>query len=345
MSPPRISQIIRLLLLSLCCLGGLVSSVSAQRGATILNNPYGTPVVHVPSPYWGYTYSYSSWGDALHGAADVVRSQGQFLINKQQASILREKAQQEKLVTRRKDIEQWAWEREFKNAAWEKERERLRQAEIERDRTDPPLTQILAANSLNLLLVELKQRPHFSQGESVQVRTDWLPHIHVSYARSGTGGNVGLLKGDHISWPLLLQREDFTHEREEIEKLLTQAKQEALKGTVKAQIIVDARGQVNELERRLFEETRRNTNDLWTASDFVRAKRALGEFRSALQMLERPDAKYYLQPLQGETIAELVQYMSANGLSFAPATTGGERAYVALRQALAKEHTRVRKQP
>jgi hypothetical protein len=57
--------------------------------------------------------------------------------------------------------------------------------------------------------------------------------------------------------------------------------------------------------------------------------------------LEQPDAAYYLNPLQGRTVAELVDYMKKNGIRFAPATNGCERFYVSLHRALASEVTRL----
>ena len=59
-------------------------------------------------------------------------------------------------------------------------------------------------------------------------------------------------------------------------------------------------------------------------------------------MLERPDAAYYLTPLQGRTVAELVAHMKKNGVRFAAATVGCERYYVALHRALADEVTRLK---
>jgi hypothetical protein len=335
-------------ILGLGCTCLHAQQTNAQQLSNVVNspyrlaNPYNSAVVQVPSPYWGYSYSYFSYGDYLHGAADVIRSQGQFMINKQEANIVREKYQQTKLETRRKEYEQWRWERDFKNQAYEQERKRIREAEIERDRTDPPQTQILAGASLNLLLAELKTAPNLSPGRSVPVHPDWLPHIHVTYASSGTGGNVGLLKGEQIHWPLLLCQDDFTPQREAIEKLLSQAKKEAPAGKAGADTLIEARRQVKQLEQRVVEELRASRNDLWTPGDFVDAKRSLREFSSALQMLQRSDAAYYLTPLRGRTVADLVQFMSEKGLSFAPATMGRERAYTALRQALAAELTNVR---
>jgi hypothetical protein len=309
-----------------------------------VNNPYDAGVVQVPSPYWGYTYWHYPYalGDYLHGAADVIRSQGQLIINKQQANYLHEKYLQEKLTTRRKELEHWVWERELRNEANDRERERILQAEIKRDQLDPPQTQIFAGSSLNLLLAQLKQETDLPPGGSVPVHKDWLPHIHVTFVRTGTGGNVGLLKGDHLSWPFLLRMEEFTPLREKIEQLIGQAKKEALAGAVKIDTLAEARRQVATLESRVAEESRANRNDLWSPSDFANAKRSLRELKAALQMLEREDAAFYLTPLQGETVAELVEFMKSKGLNFAPATTGSERFYIALHRALASELTRVR---
>jgi hypothetical protein len=336
------------LLLALCGLVGYLSPASAQQLGRIVNNPYGNPyeasVVQVRSPYWGYSYSYSffSWGDYLHGAADVIRSQGQFMINKEEANYLHEKYLQEKVYTRRKEVEHWVWERELKNEVYERERERILQAEIKRDLTDPPQTQIFAGASLNLLLNQLEQETRLSPSGSVSVKKEWLPHINVTFVRTGTGGNVGLLKGDHIAWPFLLRMKEFTPQRESIDQLIAQAKQEALAGRARAETLLDARRQVAELEKRIAEESRANRNDLYSPSDYYNAKRSLREVSAALQMLDQEDAAFYLTPLQGETVAELVDYMKTKGLNFAPATTGGHRSYIALHRALASEVTRVR---
>jgi hypothetical protein len=290
----------------------------------------------VPSGYWGYSYSYFSYGDYLHGAADVIRSQGQFLINKQEANILREKFEQEKFVTRRKETEHWRWERDFKNEAYEQERKRIREMEFQRDINDPAQTQVLGATTLNLLLSELK-KVDLARGASVTIDQECLPHINITWSGSGTGGNVGLLKGDKIAWPLFLRQEEYAKDRERIENLLAEAKKEAIGGETNADTLLETRKQIKLLEQRVSEELKANRNDLWSPSDFVRATRSLKEFASALQMLERPDAAFYLTPLQGRTVAELVELMKNKGLSFAPATTGSERFYFSLRQALASE--------
>jgi hypothetical protein len=75
-----------------------------------------------------------------------------------------------------------------------------------------------------------------------------------------------------------------------------------------------------------------------TPSDCVRASRFVRELRSALALLDSPDAGFYLlHTPRGKTVAELIEDMTKHGLTFAPATDGDERQYVALHQALAAE--------
>ncbi len=50
-------------------------------------------------------------GWALHGAAAVIQAQGQFAKDMMKAAILREKARQEMVKTRRARLEQYLWER------------------------------------------------------------------------------------------------------------------------------------------------------------------------------------------------------------------------------------------
>jgi hypothetical protein len=71
---------------------------------------------------------------------------------------------------------------------------------------------------------------------------------------------------------------------------------------------------------------------------YIRAKRFLVDLQSGIKVLHQPDAANYFSPMYGpesKSVRELVQYMSKNGLRFAPATAGDETAYLAFYQALA----------
>jgi hypothetical protein len=274
----------------------------------------------------------------LQSAADVIRAQGNFLINEKQADLLRENVRQKKLKTRRQELEEWEWERAFRMEANERQRERIRVVALKRSLNDPPPTEIWSAHSLNVLLRHLKEHPD-SPGASVAIDPARLAHIHVT---SGMAGNVGLLKGDKIPWPLLLRTSDLADERKQMDELLARVKRQVVKGEVSADDLIALRRRVADLAKQLKESLRKKASDpAWNPGSYINAKQFLRQVDDALTMLEKPDAKYYLKPPEGKTVAELVQYMKDNGLSFAPATVGSERHYVALRDALAEESRRV----
>src|SRR5262249_52715944 len=84
---------------------------SAGSGAAA---PPGGGFVPAPAPppaYPGYPYQVMTpAGSYLTGASNVINSQGQFLISKQQAAVTQQEAEQAKLDTRRKTVEQWQYE-------------------------------------------------------------------------------------------------------------------------------------------------------------------------------------------------------------------------------------------
>jgi hypothetical protein len=326
------------LLVPLLCLAGLPQPASAQP----IGNPYNTVVVSSPSPYWGY--SANPYAGYLFGVAEVTRAQGQWLKDQQEAILMREKNRQEKLISRQKEVEYIVWEREFRAEAAKRERARIFEEEKERNRTMPSLTEILSASALNFLLHQLKQKPDLDVANSRPVEPEWLELVHTTYVPTGTGGNIGLLKGRNIPWPLLLRRKEYKDERDAIKKLLDQAKQEVLRdGGAAAETLDELRDRLNGLSQRIDQQARADRPDACSPSDYIRARRSLSDLQAAVQMLEQPEAKYYLNALEGKTVAELVSYMKKNGLSFAPATAGCERAYIALHRALADEYNRVEK--
>jgi hypothetical protein len=319
--------------LALLALGAVAAPALAQYG-----DPYNRVVLSIaPSVYWGYTYD--PYGGYLHGAADLVRAQGDFLIKREQAALERERVRRAKLETRHLQLEHWEWEREFLAGAGERQRERVRKAEVERGRNFPPLTEILAAIPLNNLLDDLIKQPQLPLAGSVAVQPEWLAHVHVTVDGRG---NIGLLKEDTLYWPQLLLRSDFAAERERIDQLFTQAKEQTLSTRRDPALLLQLRRRVAACQEHIRSETKRGTNDAdWSPRHYIDAKRFLGEVDGALMVLERPDAAYYLSPLQGNTVAEVVASMKKSGIRFAPATVGCERFYVALHRALADEVTRL----
>lgn len=324
---------------SVAALGALAAPAGAQYSR--YGDPYRTVVVAASSPYWGYTYS--PYGSMLHGAAAVTRANADYLVKTQEAALLREQVRQSRLVTRRLQLEQWAWERDFRAEVLQRERERVYKAEIERARQLPPLTEVLAAVSHNRLLDDLRKRPDLPREGSIKVQPEWLAHIHVTVDGHG---NMGLLKDDRVFWPQLLMRSDFRQMRKQIDQLLASAKQQVL-GTASAErvdpeLLRELRQQVAACRKHLDKEWARDVEDpAWNMRHFTEASRFLRHVNESIAVLEQPGAAMYLNPLRGATVAELIEHMKKEGIRFAPATVGCERFYIALHRALADEVTRL----
>jgi hypothetical protein len=323
----------RRILLSLLPLLVLAATARAQ----LPGDPYR--IVIAPRHYWGYGY----YESPLHGAADLLRAQGQFLMDSERTRLLREDVQQKKLETRHKVLEHWAWERRFVAREWELGRQRVKEYEIRRVvEYGPPPAEIYSGAVLNTLLKTLKDnRDALGKGDSLEVRADWLPKIH---AASPAGGNAGLLKNEEIAWPLLLAgRDDLALDRTEIEHLLAQAKKSVQQGQRPVKIIIQLRERVDSLTGVLRDEIRSGAqeNTSWGPAQYVAAIRQLKELKEAAVIMDQPDAGFYLSPLKGNTVAELVVYMTDNHLTFAPATWGDERAYGALYEAMRNEVKRI----
>ncbi len=327
---------------SVAALCGFAMPASAQYSR--YGDPYQRVVIATPSPYWGYTYS--PYASMLHGAAEVTRANGDYFIKTQEASLKREQVRQAKLVTRRLQLEQWAWERDFRAEQLQHERERVHKAEIERARTLPPLTEILAAIPHNRIFDELRQLPDLPREGSMKVEPEWLAHIHVSVDGRG---NLGLLKDDRIFWPQLLTRSDFRGTCERIEQLFARAKEQALQpqsySRIDPQLLFELRQRVADCTKQFDREwASPDVDPAWNERHFTEANRFLKDVRAAVYVLEKPNAAMFLNPLRGATVAELVGHMKKEGIRFAPATLGCERYYIALHRALADELTRLKQQ-
>src|SRR4051794_6744860 len=96
--PPRTTR--RLLLA--CLLGGLLTP-GAGRAQSYL--PYG--------PYAPYGNQYRGAGGQLHGYSDMLNAVGNLTIDQEKARVERETANQAKLDTRKKALDQMLYEKAY----------------------------------------------------------------------------------------------------------------------------------------------------------------------------------------------------------------------------------------
>jgi hypothetical protein len=323
----------------------LATSGYGNPYASMYANPYGGSYGSNYSPYMSY---YDPNAGYLYGGSSAIQAQGQLMVNQQQAYLMREQVRAERNKNKRAAFDEYMYE--MKNTPSPEElRQRSLQASLDRSRNSPPLTEVLSGKSLNDLLADLQKVEGKGQ-PAAALRTFQLPldeeaikHINVT---KGTG-NVGLLKNDgKLTWPAALSGPEFKVDRERLSNLAREVAQDAsFNGRVDL-------GNVRQMERDadLMKKGLRRTGADLTPALYIEANRFLNDLNDALRALEQPDAvnyfngKYSLSKAlgKGNTVPELVKFMSERGLSFAPATPGDEPAYVALQQALASYDRSVR---
>ena len=321
-------------------IGVVLLSQSIRAGDARPADPYRLVVVTTPAPYWGYRYS-APWsagpgigyGAAMHGLADYTRAEGDYLVTREKARQMREVTRRERFKTREAELRSIKWERDF-IWNWQREDERKIIAyQAERAKEMPTLTEILSGGMLNILQRELSKQSRPPEASSRPIKEEWLENINFT----ATGGNTGLLRQKEISWPVLIQDDRLASTRADIEKHLEVARREAAQGKVSGKTIE----QLLELRNKLDDE----------ATELLKASRAFGlrhhiqasrftkELNQALLLLENPkEARFMLgSKPNSKTVAELMQYMRENGLTFGPASAGSERHYVSLHAEMAEE--------
>jgi hypothetical protein len=288
----------------------------------------------------GYSpYIYSNYdpspGNTLRGSADLTRAQGEFIIDQQRTLTMREQRRGEKIKNDRAKFDLETYMRERTPSAEELRLRNLKER-VMRSRNNPPVTEITSAKALNDLLQDIHSMQ--ARGDTAQLRTfstplneDTLKHVNVTKGQ----GNIGLLKNDgRLTWPVALSSIDFKEDRERINSLVRDAVSQAgFNGQVDSGSISQLITDTDRMRTRL----RRTGTDL-PPSLYIDANVFLNNLDDAIRALQQPDVGSFFTgkyALKAKTIPELVNYMTAHGLQFAPAVPGDESAYLALQQALA----------
>jgi hypothetical protein len=223
----------------------------------------------------------------------------------------------------------------------EEARQQARALELSRALADPPLTEVYSGQALNVLLAELVQRQdEGSSANTVQLPAEVLTHINVTTEHDTA--NAGLLRdGGALPWPAVWResplREPSREARGALDRLLPLAVGQAKKGPVEEELLNQLRHAFDDLQRVLEKD-----GDGLEAMPHIQAKRFLAQVGDALKVLEGRNAARYLggaltlDPERIRTVADLVAFLADRGLIFAPAVSGDEEAYAALRRVLAR---------
>ncbi len=279
----------------------------------------------------------------LPGPGDYVRAVGDYRIKMEEAALLHEEVRRARIETRKLEWHGWEWERDFIAGILNRQRLRQQQQELKFALNRPGDTHVWSAYALNQIYFELRDK-HSSQLATMtsmplpRELLDNVDHINTNY---GAGGNLGLIRGGKVAWPMALRNPVYDSTRKKIDERV-KAVYEGLFSIADVQQtdLAALRKLLSEVDSIRRDQFWKTTKERDHAGDSMQAQRFIRQLDDALNMLDQnpKGAVLYLRPIAGKNAVDVVRYMAENGVQFAPLTAGkgSERFYRMLYDALAE---------
>jgi hypothetical protein len=293
----------------------------------------GVPAAHGQYPP-GYANPYYPQGSPgynyLNGQADVVRAQGDLANANEQARILREKANQAKIDTKRKAFDEMMYEK-ANTPTYTEELSQEKAMLLTRLMNHPIKAEITDGKTLNAMLPLLESlSAQGTQGPPVPLSQSLVNQLNIS--GSGTS-SVGMLRaGGEVDWPPSLRGPL----QKKVDKSLATAYQAAVDNTLDPKIMKQVRTDMKTLREDMRQ---RLAKDEIETRSYLQAIEFYNALESSVNALEKPDARKQLAGAyspRARNVQELVDFMFDNGVKFAPATPGSENAYQATHDAFVR---------
>jgi hypothetical protein len=276
-------------------------------------------------------YGESAAGGYFRGTAQLITSQGTWMVSSEQARLTREQMQREKIENRKRLFDEYLHEQK-NTPSFEEERQRTLGQELTRSLNDPPTGEILSGQALNTILsalVRAEDEKGSFPGSAIALDENAVHHLNLTAGP----GNPGLLRNEgRLDWPIALMDDAYQPERQLLDSLAPEAIRQAASRGMGAGLHREMTQAVQRLRNRLTAHIRE-----LSSNRYIEAQRFVTNLGDALRVLARPDAsKSFLRKsaVLARTVAELVAFMKAQGLHFAPAVPGDETAYLAVHRAL-----------
>jgi hypothetical protein len=287
---------------------------------------------------WGWNYpATGGYGNSaagfLNGSASVMSAAGQYEMSHQQANLTREQVKSAHIDNKRKMFDELRYEQE-NTPPLSANQEKDRVEQVRQMLANPQLNDIWSGYALNVILTDIQilQSRFGLQGAMVPLEEDVIKNL--SLTTGTTAGSFGLLKdGGKLKWPPELQDERFQKDCEAIDKLLPQMVASAQQGGVDGRQIRQMEGLVSALAEKVAAAV-----DAMTPSDNIRAMKYVQELTASTKLLRDPNVAKSLGgawQAQGNTVAELVTFMTGKGLKFAAASPGEQPYYTSLQRSMA----------
>ena len=212
---------------------------------------------------------------------------------------------------------------------------RARAETQEQLRDNPSNRDITDGDALNLLLGDLTNAASSSTRRiTTPLRHELIPEIPFAYASEGV--TICL---DHMTmneqWPLALRVDDFKPEREGLRKAVQVALEEDKKGDLEPATVEAVQAAVDRFRLKFEKLVPQSSPDYIPAHDTIKAMAGL------TKMLYSPKVEEILAELedyQGTTLGDLLSFMQAFNLRFAPANSFRQRQiYLKLYPMLAEQ--------
>jgi hypothetical protein len=269
-------------------------------------------------------------GAALSGAADVSRAYGDVIVQQENARIQREKANQAKIDTKRKAFDEMMYEK-ANTPTYTETLTKDKQNILTRLMTFPLRGEITNGETLNAMLPLLQALSTYgTQGSPVQLPQSAVRELNVS--GSGTS-SIGILRdGGRVDWPIAL----ITPQQKKLDKLLPAAYDAAGADMLTPKLMKDIRTEMTSMREDM---RKRLKNEEIETSSYLRAIEFYNSLESSVNALDSVDARKQISgayAARGRNVQELVDYMTENGLKFAPAAPGQENAYQVVHDAFTR---------
>jgi hypothetical protein len=307
--------------------------------ANMAYNPY-LSALGAYGGYGGYGYGYgdgmvgagpgSGYGAGLQGLGQYTLSAAGYERDIQTARMGQEYVRQASIDSARRRIEFEIWYDKMRPTT-QRMLDTESRIELDRARRVPTATDVESGRMLNTLLKSI-QKGKLNRGPNIPLDPEVLKHINVNGGSSG--GNIGLLKViDRIVWPEALREERYEEPRKRLVENLKKAVTALKNGELPP---VSLRRDLRKDYQTLYDELDKNVSDL-PLSLHTEALRFLRQVNSAITALSDPKVVNYYNntwSAKGRNVAELVDHMTREGLTFSEATEGDEASYQALYEAL-----------
>jgi hypothetical protein len=296
--------------------------------------PHSARAQYYPNPYNPYLPRSAGpgigQGAALSGSAQVMNAYGDVVVQQENARIQREQANQAKIDTKRKAFDEMMYEKAntptyIENAA------RDNANILNRIMNFPNRSEVVEGKALNTMLPFLQSLSTYgTQGSPVMLPQSAVRELNVS----GTGtSSVGILRnGGRVDWPLAM----ITPQQKKLDKLLPAAYDAAGAGELTPKLMKDIRTEMTSMREDM--RKRLKAEEIETSS-YLQAIEFYHTLENSVNALERPDARKQISGVyaaRGRNVQELVDYMTENGLKFAPAAPGQENAYQVVNDAFVR---------